>query len=175
MGLSNSKKLKNWLITISLLLVLIFGAIDARCSCPSIKEPETITSEETQKLIKSESKKNKTIKYVGGEVVDIDFLAKLVFAEGGTMSWKGQVILCSAILNLCDYEEISVWDAGHNPNMFSVAYHVDNVIPSDTQYEVIDYVFNGGRVSDVCYFRTGHYHNFGTPYCYIDDVYFSSR
>lgn len=84
-----SKKWKNWLITIGLLLVLIFGAVDARCSCPSIKEPQTITSEETHKLVKNESKKNKTTKYAGGEAVDIDFLAKLVFAEGGTMSWKG--------------------------------------------------------------------------------------
>ena len=98
-----------------------------------------------------------------------------MWAEGGTMSWEGQILLCSAILNLCDMTGKSVWEAGHTYNMFSVAYYVDDVTPSNTQYEVIDYVFKGGRNDSVCYFRTGYYHSFGTPYCCIDGVYFSSR
>ena len=116
-----------------------------------------------------------TITHAGGESIDIDFLAKLMWAEGGTMSWEGQVLLCSAILNLCDLKGVSVWTAGHTYNIFSVAYYVDGVTPSNTQYEVIDYVFNGGRNDSVCYFRTGRYHSFGTPYCCIDGVYFSSK
>ena len=116
-----------------------------------------------------------TITHAGGEPIDIDFLAKLIWAEGGTMSWEGQVLLCSAILNLCDLKGISVWTAGHTYNIFSVAYYVDSVTPSNMQYEVIDYVFNGGRNDSVCYFRTGRYHSFGTPYCCIDGVYFSSE
>ena len=120
-------------------------------------------------------KQTPTITHAGGQLIDVDFLAKLMWAEGGTMSWEGQVLLCSAILNLCDMKGISVWTAGHTYNIFSVAYYVDSVTPSNTQYEVIDYVFNGGRNDSVCYFRTGRYHSFGTPYCCIDGVYFSSK
>lgn len=126
-------------------------------------------------VAKKEFDNSPLVHYAGGAPIDIDFLAKLMWAEGGTMSWEGQVLLCSAILNLCDMTGKSVWEAGHTYNMFSVAYYVDDVTPSNTQYEVMDYVFNGGRNDSVCYFRTGHYHNFGTPYCCIDGVYFSSR
>ena len=108
------------------------------------------------------------------EEIDIDFLAKLIWAEGGTMSWEGQVYLCSAILNLCDMTGRSVWSAGHDYNMFSVAYIVDYVSPTQTQYDVIEYVLNGGRIADVCYFRTDFFHSFGTPVCSIDNVYFSA-
>lgn len=112
--------------------------------------------------------------YAGGAAVDVDFLAKLIYAEGGAMSWNGQVYLCSAILNLCDLTGKSVWQAGHTYNMFSVAYMVDSVSPNQTQYDVINYVMNGGRVPGVAFFRTDYYHSFGTPLCAIDNVYFST-
>lgn len=105
---------------------------------------------------------------------DPTFLAKLLYREAGSMGWEGQVYVCSAILNLCDYEGTTIWRAGHNVNKFSVAPIVDSARPTQTQYNVIDYVINqGGRVPEVKYFRTSHYHNFGTPICRIENVYFS--
>lgn len=112
---------------------------------------------------------------IGGYDFDIDFLAKLLFAEAGSMGWTGQVYVCSAILNLCDLKAISLWEAGHTTRIFSVAPYVDNVQPLERQYEVIDYVLNGGRVMGVCYFRTNYYHGFGTPVCQIENVCFSYR
>jgi hypothetical protein len=110
---------------------------------------------------------------VGGFEFDKEFLAKLLHEEAGSMGWTGQVYVCSAILNFCDVECVSLWRAGHNSNMFSVASYVDYARPDQMQYDVIDYVINGGRVYGVTYFRTRHYHNFGTPTCRVENVYFS--
>ena len=109
----------------------------------------------------------------GGVEFDREFLAKLLHEEAGSMGWTGQVYVCSAILNFCDVECVSLWRAGHNSNMFSVASYVDYARPDQMQYDVIDYVINGGRIYGVTYFRTRHYHNFGTPTCRVENVYFS--
>ena len=109
----------------------------------------------------------------GGEEFDIDFLAKLLYCEAGATSWECQVYTCSAILNLCDLQGKSLWALGHNQNVFSVAPWVDSAKPTQVCYEVIDYVLNGGRVENICYFRTGNYHTFGTPVCKAGNHYFS--
>ena len=103
-----------------------------------------------------------------------EFLAKLIWCESGTMSWEGQVYICSAILNLSDTYEMSIWTMGHNKNMFAVAPYVDYSTPTQTQYDVIDYVINqGGRIPEVRYFQIGCYHSFGIPVREIDGCYFS--
>lgn len=135
---------------------------------------EELEPEDTETKIEIETETEPATYYAGGAPIDIDFLAKLMWAEGGTMSWDGQVYLCSAILNLCDITGKSVWTAGHTYSMFSVAYIVDGVVPSQTQYDVINYVLNGGRIPNIAYFRTDYYHSFGTPFCVIDNVYFST-
>lgn len=108
-----------------------------------------------------------------GEPVDTEFLAKLLYAEAGTMDWWGKVYTCSAILNFCDTEQRDLWAAGHDKNCFAVAPYVDSVEPTEEIYEVIDYVLGGGRIADICYFRTGYYHTFGTPVCQVGAHYFS--
>jgi hypothetical protein len=102
-----------------------------------------------------------------------DFLAKLLYCEAGGEGWECQVYTCSAILNLSDYSDRTIWDMGHDYNTFSVAYIVDDAVPSQTQYDVIDYVLDGGRIPEICFFRTKHYHNFGTPVCQVGAHYFS--
>ena len=102
-----------------------------------------------------------------------EILAKLLWCEARGMSWEGQVYTCSAILNYCEYQGISIEEASHNPQMFEPAPYVDSATPTPTQYEVIYYVLDGGRIPDICYFRTDHYHSFGTPVCEVDGHYFS--
>ena len=111
--------------------------------------------------------------FAGGQEFDVDFLAKLLYCEAGATSWECQVYTCSAILNLCDLQGKSLWTLGHNQNVFSVAPWVDSAKPTQVCYEVIDYVLNGGRVENICYFRTGAYHTFGTPVCKAGNHYFS--
>lgn len=102
-----------------------------------------------------------------------DILAKLLYCESGSTSWDCQVYTCSAILNLSDYTERSISSMASDINTFSVAPWVWSTTPTQTQYDVIDYVLSGGRISDVKYFRTDFYHNFGIPVTNIDNVYFS--
>ena len=104
---------------------------------------------------------------------EYEILAKLLYCEARGMTWEGQVYTCSAILNLSDYHGKSIWTLAHDPNTFSPASFVDTVTPLQTQYDVIDYVCSGGRIADICWFRTGHYHSFGTPVCEVDGHYFS--
>ena len=116
---------------------------------------------------------NQITTLAGGAEIDIDFFAKLLYCEAGGMTWEGQVYTASAILNFCDRYKISMWEAGHNKNMFSVAPYVDEASPKTRQYEVIEYVLGGGRIGEICHFRTKHYHTFGTPICKVDGHYFS--
>lgn len=102
-----------------------------------------------------------------------EILAKLLWCEARNQSWEGQVYTCSAILNYCERNNTSIWDAAHNINAFEPAPFVDDAKPTAMQYEVIYYVLNGGRIPDICWFRTGHYHNFGTPVAKVGDHYFS--
>ena len=102
-----------------------------------------------------------------------EILAKLLWCEARNQSWEGQVYTCSAILNYCERNNTSIWDAAHNINAFEPAPYVDDAKPTAMQYEVIYYVLNGGRIPDICWFRTGHYHDFGTPVAKVGDHYFS--
>lgn len=102
-----------------------------------------------------------------------EILAKLLYCESGSTSWDCQVYTCSAILNLSDYTGRSISNMASDKKVFSVAPWVWSSTPTQTQYKVIDYVLSGGRVSGVKWFRTDHYHSFGTPVKSIDNVYFS--
>ena len=102
-----------------------------------------------------------------------EILAKLLWCEARNQSWEGQVYTCSAILNYCERNNTSIWDAAHNINAFEPAPYVDDAKPTAMQYEVIYYVLNGGRIPDICWFRTGQYHDFGTPVAKVGDHYFS--
>lgn len=105
---------------------------------------------------------------------ETEILAKLLYSEAGICSWEGQVYVCSVILNLHDQTGRSVWDLAHDYNTFAVAGIVDDATPTQMQYDVIDYVLNGGRIPEINAFRNDYYHDFGTPVCEIDGVYFST-
>lgn len=102
-----------------------------------------------------------------------EILAKLLHCEAGHCSWEAQVYVCSAILNYCERNGVTIDEAAHNINSFSVAPYVDTAEPLPIQYEVIYYVLEEGRIPDICYFRIDYYHDFGTPVCNIGNLYFS--
>ena len=104
---------------------------------------------------------------------ELEILAKLLYCEAGSMGWEGQVYVCSAILNLSDRSGRSIWNMAHDINTFAVAPWVDTRTATSTQYEVINYVLNGGRIKEICYFREDYYHSFGTPVCKIENICFS--
>lgn len=146
---------------------------------PELTEPSvevTLPSQEINWYSKRRVYPLNTItKRAGGTEIDIDFLAKLLYCEAGDMTKLGKIYTCSAILNFCDEYNLSIWSAGHNKDCFAVAPYVDEAEPTVEEYEVIDYVLNGGRIDEICHFRTRRYHKFGIPVCEIDGHYFSIK
>ena len=69
---------------------------------------------------------------------------------------------------------MDIWTAMHDANIYAVAPYVDDCVPTQTQYDVITYVLNGGRVPLVTYFRTEHPHDFGVFVSEVEGVYFSA-
>lgn len=125
--------------------------------------------------LEKEVETEEVVEEVREEFEELEILAKLLYCEAGSASYECQVYVCSAILNLSDFTDYSIWNMAHNINVMAVAPYVDYAAPTSTQYEVIEEVLYGGaRIDSICYFRTGYYHSFGTPYCEIGGVYFST-
>ena len=169
------------LVTISIICLGFIAQADFfTMKIDTIERENTILSAENTKKdkeIKELQERNRALeeelktKIVYFEEEEI--LAKLLWCEARNQSWEGQVYTCSAILNYCERNNTSIWDAAHNINSFEPAPYVDDAEPTAMQYEVIYYVLNGGRIPDICWFRTGHYHDFGTPVAKVGDHYFS--
>ena len=105
---------------------------------------------------------------------EIDFFAKLLYCEAGSMGYEGQFWVASAILNLSEKKQMSIWDMGHKVNIFSVAPYVDNAKPTQTQYDIIEEVLSYGWIANVAYFRTDYPHSFGHFMIKIENVCFNS-
>ena len=106
---------------------------------------------------------------------EIDFFAKLLYCEAGGMGYEGQLWVASAVLNLSEVKQMSIWDMGHQINIFAVAPYVDNATPTETQYEIIYDILANGWIADVCYFRTDYPHSFGTFMRNVENVYFNCQ
>lgn len=101
-------------------------------------------------------------------------LYRVVQAEGYTMGYEGMRYITSAILNLARDRGCSVEDV-----LTSGAYTVVNngiIWQQDLLPETIAAVdddLNSQIDTEIKYFRTGHYHGFGTPCFNWGNVYFS--
>ena len=106
---------------------------------------------------------------------ELDLLYRTVQAEGYTMGFEGMRLITDAILNLSRDRGCSVYET-----LTSGAYTVVNTgqIWRQSIYEETIAAVNaelGGQIDyDIKYFRTNHFHNFGTPCFAYGNVYFSS-
>ena len=106
---------------------------------------------------------------------ELDLLYRTVQAEGYTMGFEGMRLITDAILNLSRDRGCSVYEA-----LTSGAYTVVNTgqIWRQSIYEETIAAVNaelGGQIDyGIKYFRTNHFHNFGTPCFAYGNVYFSS-
>ena len=106
---------------------------------------------------------------------DIDLLYRVVQAEGYTMGVEGMRYITDAILNLARDRGCSVYEV-----LTSGAYTVVNngQIWRQSLYpetiEAVDAELGGQLDYDIKYFRTNHFHGFGTPCFAYGNVYFSS-
>ena len=86
-------------------------------------------------------------------------------------------LITDAILNLSEYQGVSVTDCILNPGQFTVI-STGAIWKEPVHQETIDAVLvevRGPRIDyDIKYFRTGHFHGFGHPCFRFGNVYFSS-
>jgi hypothetical protein len=108
---------------------------------------------------------------------ELDLLYRTVQAEGYTLGYEGMKLITDAILNLSEKQGVSVTDCILNPGQFTVV-STGAIWKQPIYQETIDAVLTelrGPRVDySIKYFRTGHYHGFGTPCFSFGNVYFSS-
>ena len=134
------------------------------------KEVEPVIEEEAPAVGPEESTREDHPDY--GE---LDLLYRTVQAEGYTMGVEGMRLITDAILNLSRDRGCSVYET-----LTSGAYTVVNTgqIWRQSIYEETIAAVNaelGGQIDyDIKYFRTNHYHGFGSPCFAYGNVYFSS-
>lgn len=108
-------------------------------------------------------------------------LAKLVYAEDGNQPIESQEAIVDSVLNLRDDPKYpdNIHDIIFRPGLYTVVSNgmYDRAEPKELTWQAIYnelQQFGGVRNSyEVKYFRTSHYHTFGTPLFNINNVYFS--
>lgn len=126
------------------------------------------------------SKTNSQIRYEKLEVDDRELLARLLYCEGRGESVECQKAIMSVIMNRVNsgYWGNTVSSVVYAKGQFSPVSSgaINSAKPSQTQYDVVDYVLENGSTlpSWVMYFRASYHFNWNgyTPYCCIDNTYF---
>ena len=108
---------------------------------------------------------------------ELDLLYRTVQAEGYTLGYEGMRLITDAILNLAEFQGVSVTDCILAPGQFTVIS--TGAIWNEPVYQdTIDAVLTevrGPRIDhEIKYFRTDHFHGFGTPCFRYGNVHFSS-
>lgn len=106
----------------------------------------------------------------------LEYLAMCVEAEAGNQSELGKRLVCDVVLNRFysgDYE--TLYDVINEKHQFSVVSdnRINEVIPTEETYRIVREEVESMTNTDVMFFRTDHYHEFGTPLFKEGDHYFS--
>ena len=106
----------------------------------------------------------------------LEYLACCVEAEAGNQSELGKRLVCDTVLNRFDsgkYE--TLYDVINEENQYSVVGdgRILEVTPTEETYRIVAEEIDSRTNTEVIYFRTKHYHTFGTPLFKEDDHYFS--
>lgn len=106
----------------------------------------------------------------------LEYLAACVEAEAGNQSELGKRLVCDTVLNRFDlgkYE--TLYDVINEPDQYSVVSNgsILRVTPTEHMYRIVAEEVENRTNTEVLYFRTNHYHTFGTPLFKEDDHYFS--
>lgn len=102
---------------------------------------------------------------------DLDLLARVIYAEAGGCSEYCQWLVASTTMNLAeDLGDGYLSSIVYNTNIIYISYGT----PDSQCYKVAEKVLSGDRDYQVMAFRSDYYHEFGTPYTSVDNVYFST-
>ena len=105
-------------------------------------------------------------------MTDDDILAAVAMSEAGNQDLLGKAFVILTVLNRCDYYGLTVDEVVNAPNQYSYPYY--GSITAEC-YEAVGLARNYREIApDIMWFRTGNYHNIGTPAFQWGDHYFSN-
>lgn len=107
----------------------------------------------------------------------IDYMAQCVMAEAGNQCDTGVRLVVDCILNRLDNDTFpdNIYDIINQAGQFEVVENgsINTIVPTQRIYDIIWEELENRYNSEVLYFRTLHYHTFGTPLFKVQDHYFS--
>lgn len=110
-------------------------------------------------------------------IEDYVYFAQCVMAEAGDQDEYGKRLVIDVILNRLDNTNFpnSINDIINEPYQFEVVSNgsINEVIPTEDIYTLIQEEMKNRTNDEVLYFRTEHYHTFGTQLFQHQDHYFS--
>lgn len=105
-------------------------------------------------------------------LTDDDILAAVAMSEAGNQDLLGKAFVILTVLNRCDYYGLTVEEVVNAPNQYSYPYY--GSITAEC-YEAVGLARNYREIApNIMWFRTGNYHNIGTPAFQWGDHYFSN-
>ena len=108
-------------------------------------------------------------------MLNTEYLAKCIEAEAGNQGRLGKVYVCDCILNRFETGKYKTIEEVINaPGQFACVVNGDiPITPTQETYEVIEQELKERTNSEIKYFRTERYHDFGTPCFQYGAHYFS--
>ena len=107
---------------------------------------------------------------------EYDLLVRTVYAESYTMGKLGMQYICDVIINRAEQNDMTITEAIYQKGVFTVVTTgaIWRQDPLPLAYQAVDAELAGPRLdTEILYFRTKHYHSFGTPCFHYKNVYFS--
>lgn len=134
----------------------------------------TATPVETTSVVKSESKPKQ--KRVISEA-EFEYIVKTVWAESGNQDELGQRYVTDCIINRKKkYKCKNYYDVIQAKNAFATYSNgmIERAEPAELTYKVVKEELEHQTNTEILYFRTKHYHKFGTP-CFKHGAHYFSK
>lgn len=152
-------------------------------------QTETTTEKETETPKKTVKKQTKAtieetvvvetepvpVEIVKATNFEIDYIAKCTWAEAGNQPELGIRYVIDCILNLADINNVSVIEAINTYFNCAKDGNMAKATPTEHIYKLVNEELANRTSYEVLYFRTKHFHTFGTPFQQIGDHYFSTK
>lgn len=109
----------------------------------------------------------------------LELVAICVEAEAGNQSILGKRMVADVILNRVDDPDYpnSVEEVIKQRYQFSSYWdgRMEKIIPSEESYEAVRMELSERSYPEILFFTAGKYSVYGTPYCQVEDHYFSTK
>lgn len=110
---------------------------------------------------------------------EIDLIANVVAAESLNQGLEGQQYVAAVILNRIEspYFPDTAREVLYQQGQFECVTDggIERHKPTEETYQAVTTEIQSRTNGDILFFRTGHYHGFGTPILQYKDHYFSGR